>query len=136
MDRREFLGAAVAVPSALWSAARRDDRFEEMVRIVDASMREHGLPGVAFGVVKDGQIQLRSLGVTSVDDPRPVTDDTVFELASLSKTYNATAAMSLVQQGKLELDVPIRKYLPAFKVEDDEASATLTLRHLLTQTAG
>jgi CubicO group peptidase (beta-lactamase class C family) len=136
MNRREFLGAAVAVPVALASAARRDDRFEEMVRIIDASMREHGVPGVAFGVIKDGQIQLRSLGVTSVEDPRPVTDDTLFELASLSKTYNATAAMALVQQGKLELDVPVRKYLPDFRVEDDTASATLTLRHLLTQTAG
>ena len=136
MDRREFLGGALAVPLALGSSFRRDERFEEMVRIIEASMREHGVPGVAFGVIKDGQTQLRSLGITSVEDPRPITDDTMFELASLSKTYNATAVMSLVQQGKLELDVPIRKYLPAFRVEDDNASASITLRHLLTQTAG
>ena len=49
-------------------------------------MREHGIPGAAFGVVKDGQLQTAALGVTSVEDPRPVTADTIFELASLSKT--------------------------------------------------
>jgi CubicO group peptidase (beta-lactamase class C family) len=151
MDRRNFLAAGIAVPGALRSlgadaqptvrkplsrVVRSDERFEELVRIVEASMREHGVPGVAFGVIKDGQLQMRSLGVTSVEDPRPVTDDTMFELASLSKTFNATAAMQLVQQGKLDLDAPVRRVLPSFRVEDEQASATVTLRNLLTQTAG
>jgi CubicO group peptidase (beta-lactamase class C family) len=152
MDRRDFLAAGVALPGALRTAAgatepsaaprpltrvvRSDDRFEEMVRIVETTMKEHGVPAAALGVVKDGQLQMRSLGVTSVEDPRPVTDDTIFELASLSKTFNATAAMTLVERGKLDLDAPVRRVLPEFRVEDEAASAALTLRHLLSQTAG
>jgi CubicO group peptidase (beta-lactamase class C family) len=99
-------------------------------------MKEHQVPGVSFGVIKDGVLQMRSLGVTSVEDPRPVTDDTMFELASLSKTFNATAAMALVQQGKLDLDAPVRKVIPGFRVQDEQVSAAVTLRHLLTQTVG
>jgi CubicO group peptidase (beta-lactamase class C family) len=151
MERRDFLAAGIALPSALRTAVgapeasgshplrsvvRSDERFEELVRIVEASMQKHGVPGVAFGVIKDGQLQMRSLGVTSVEDPRPVTDDTMFELASLSKTFNATAVMALVQQGKLDLDAPVRRVLPKFRVEDETASATVTLRNLLTQTVG
>jgi CubicO group peptidase (beta-lactamase class C family) len=151
MERRDFLAAGVALPSAVRtmvqgpgpgafrpraSAVRSDERFEEMVRIVEASMKEHGAPGAALGVIKDGQIQTRSLGVTSVDDPRPVTDDTLFLISSLSKTFNATAAMTLVQQGKLDLDAPVRRVLPDFRVQDEEVSATVTLRNLLTQSAG
>jgi CubicO group peptidase (beta-lactamase class C family) len=151
MERRNFVAAGIALPTALRTmvhgpetsafrprarVVRSDERFEEMVRIVEASMREHGVPGVAMGVIKDGQIQTRSLGVISVEDPRPVTDDTLFLIASLSKTFNATAAMTLVQQGKLDLDAPVRRILPDFRVQDEEASAAVTLRHLLTQSAG
>jgi CubicO group peptidase (beta-lactamase class C family) len=151
MDRRDFLAAGIALPSAVRTVVdasesgviqrrrrivRSDERFEELVRIVETSMKRHAVPGVAFGVIKDGQLQMRSLGVTSVEDPRPVTDDTMFELASLSKTFNATAAMALVQQGKLDLDAPVRRVLPGFRVQDEHVSATVTLRNLLTQTAG
>src|SRR5687767_7742775 len=139
MDRRDFLAAGIALPSAVRTVVdgsapsaprpkrtvlRSDDRFEEMVRIVETSMKEHQVPGVSFGVIKDGVLQMRSLGVTSVEDPRPVTDDTMFELASLSKTFNATAAMALVQQGKLDLDAPVRKVIPGFRVQDEQVSAT------------
>jgi CubicO group peptidase (beta-lactamase class C family) len=151
MERRNFLAAGVALPGALRtmahepaesavrpraSAVRSDERFEEIVRIAEAGMRDHDVPGVSLGVIKDGQIQTRSLGVTSVEDPRPVTDDTAFQIASLSKTFNATLAMTLVQQGKLDLDAPVRRVLPNFRVKDEEASAMVTLRHLLTQSAG
>src|SRR6185436_13726643 len=151
MERRDFLAAGIALPSALRTAVgtpepsvsrsptrvvRSDDRFEEMVRIVEASMKQHGVPAVALGVIKDGKLEMRSLGVTSVEDPRPVTDDTMFELASLSKTFNATAAMTLVERGKLDLDAPVRRYVPGFRLKDERASAALTLRHLLTHTGG
>ena len=115
---------------------RGDERFSEMVRIAEASMKEHNIPGVAFGVIKDGQIQIRSLGVTSVEYPSPVTDETRFHVASVSKTFAATAAMTLVQQGKLDLDAPIRRVLPDFRVQDEKAAATVTLRNLLTQSGG
>ena len=154
MERRDFLAAGVALPAALSTLVRPpepvatssseprmpwrapDPRFEEIVRLVEARMRQHGIPGAAFGVIKDGQLQMRALGITSVEDPRPVTTDTIFELASLSKTVTATAAMALVQQGKLDLDAPVRRYVPDFRVQDESASAAVTLRHLLTHSVG
>jgi CubicO group peptidase (beta-lactamase class C family) len=155
MERREFLAAGGALSGALSAilhsspgAERRasprralrfsgwDPTFDELVRLVEARMREHGIPGAAFGVVKDGQLQTAALGVTSVEDPRPVTADTIFELASLSKTVTATAVMALVQQRKLELNAPVRRYLPRFRVQDEGASAAVTLRHLLTHSVG
>ena len=99
-------------------------------------MLEHGIPGAAFGVIKDGEIQTRALGVTNVEDPRPVTTDTIFELASLSKTVTATAAMTLVQQGELDLDAPVRRYVPTFRVQDEVVGASVTLRDLLTHSPG
>jgi CubicO group peptidase (beta-lactamase class C family) len=155
MERRDFLATGMALPSAVHamlrspdgsdppkhgSAIRRtpsaDERFEELVSMVEQSMREHGIPGAAFGVIKDGELQMRALGVASVEDPRPVTTDTIFELASLSKTVTATAAVALVQQGRLDLDAPVRRYLPTFRVQDEAASASVTLRNLLTHSGG
>jgi len=157
MERRTFLATGVALPSALRTLAGfgderaalpeaqgpssviargADERFEELVRLVERQMREHSIPGAAFGVVKDGALLTRALGVTSIEDPRPVTTDTVFELASLSKTVTATAAMALVQQGRLDLDAPVRRYLPSFRVRDASVSASVTPRNLLTHATG
>lgn len=141
MERRDFLAAGIALPGALGAVVRgrsprADDRFDALAQLVADKMGEHGIPGAALGVVKDGRLQMRGLGVTSVEDPRAVTTDTVFELASLSKTVTATAAMRLVEQGRLDLDAPIHRYLPTFRVQDEAASAAVTLRNLLTHSAG
>jgi len=155
MERRDFLAAGIALPGAMRTvlhspeasdsskhaptvrrAPAADEQFEELVRLVEQLMREHEIPGASFGVIKDGQLQMRALGITSVEDPRPVTTDTIFELASLSKTVTATAVMALVEQGKLDLDAPVRRYLPTFRVQDEAVSASVTLRHLLSHSAG
>src|SRR5262249_52863156 len=75
-------------------------------------------------------------GVTNVDDPQPITADTVFPLASISKTVTTTAVMRLVEQGTIDLNAPVRTYLPDFRVADEAASRTVTIRHLLTHTSG
>ena len=99
-------------------------------------MTEYGVPGVAFGIVKNGQAAVKVFGVTNVDDPQPITADTVFALASISKTVTATAMMRLVEQGKLGLDDPVKKYLPDFKVADEAATRDVKIWHLLTHTPG
>lgn len=99
-------------------------------------MAEHHIPGVAFGVVKNGKLTTRGFGVTNVDDPQPVTADTVFPIASISKTVATTALMKLMQQGRVELKAPVRRYLPDFRVKDDKVSQEVTLWHLLTHTPG
>ena len=81
-------------------------------------------------------MHLHGFGVTSLDDPRPVTADTLFTIASISKTMTATAVMKLVQDGRLDLQAPVRKVLPEFRVRDGETTATVTPWHLLTHTPG
>src|ERR1041385_2265974 len=145
MNRRHFLGAAIAVPSALqtlvsapslFAPTTVQNPFEELSQLVEERMRENGIPGAAFGVIKNGQLEMRAFGVTSVEDPHPVTPETAFELASLSKTVTATAAMRLLEQGKLDLDAPVRRYLPTFGVQDEQASGAVTIRNLLTHSPG
>ena len=99
-------------------------------------MKEYGVPGVALGIVADGGTTIRGLGVTNVEDPLPVTGHTVFPIASISKTFAATAMMRLVEQGKVDLKAPVRTYLPDFRVRDEAASRDVTVWHLLTHLGG
>jgi CubicO group peptidase (beta-lactamase class C family) len=140
---RKFLtvalfAAAATLPSAQAPSAVAvpDPRFEQLAALVARKMAEYGIPGVAFGIVKNGQATVRGFGVTNVDEPQPVTPDTVFALASISKTVTATAIMRLVEQGKIDLSAPVRKYLPDFTVQSDAASRDVAIWHLLTHTPG
>ena len=86
--------------------------FEQITALVTQKMAEYSVPGVALGMFKDGQITARGFGVTNLDDPQPITPDTIFPLASISKTVAATAIMRLVEQGKIDLRRRSRRYLP------------------------
>ncbi|MBL8134608.1 MAG: serine hydrolase [Anaerolineae bacterium] len=110
--------------------------FDKIVEIVRGAMTQHHVPGVALGVVADGQTYSTGLGITSVDNPLEVTDATLFQIGSVSKTYTATAIMRLVEMGKLDLDAPVRRYLPDFRVADESVAAMVTVRHLITHSAG
>ena len=116
--------------------AAEDPIFDSLADLVTAKMREHHVPGVALGVLRDGHATIRAFGVRNVEDPQPVTNDTVFPLASISKTVTTTAVMRLVEQGKIDLRAPVRKYLPDFRVADEAASREVTVWHLLTHTSG
>lgn len=113
-----------------------DPRFDALVALAETRMKEHGVPGVALGIVSDGAVHIRGLGVTNVDDPLPVTAHTVFPIASISKTFAATAVMRLVEQRKVALRAPVRSYLPDFRVRDEAASREATVWHLLTHLGG
>jgi CubicO group peptidase (beta-lactamase class C family) len=128
-------GAATARP-ALHAQAGRDARFEALASLTEAKMKEYGVPGVALGIVHDGAVTIRGLGVTNVEDPLPVTEHTVFPIASISKTFAATAVMRLVEQGKVDLRAPVRTYLPDFRVRDESVSRDVTVWHLLTHLGG
>ena len=94
------------------------------------------VPGLVVGLSIDGEQHFLSFGETSVDAPRPVTADTLFQIGSISKTYTCLALLSYVENGRFELDRPVRDYLSQFRVADDQASNQVTIRHLLTHVAG
>jgi CubicO group peptidase (beta-lactamase class C family) len=141
MKRREFLvmsGLAAALRPVRRQPAspQPEARFEEIAALVTAKMAEYRVPGVGLGIVKNGQVTARGFGVTNVDDPQPVTTDTVFTIASISKTVTATAVMKLIEQKRAELKAPIQKYMPEFRVQDDTTSREVSFWHLLTHTPG
>jgi CubicO group peptidase (beta-lactamase class C family) len=94
------------------------------------------VPGVSIGLIVGGKEYIAGLGVTSITNPLPVTPETIFQIGSTTKTFTATAMLCLMEQGKLALDDRVRKYLPDFKVADENAAAGVTIRHLLNHTCG
>lgn len=110
--------------------------FAAIDSYVEAQMKDIGLPGVAIGIIQGDQIvYVKGYGIA---DPsgRPVTPQTPFWLASLMKPVTALAVMQQVEAGRIELDAPVQRYIPWFRVEDEKASATITVRQLLLQTSG
>src|SRR5262249_36676177 len=75
-------------------------------------------------------------GVTSVEDPLPVHDQTLFQIGSVSKTFTAAAVMALVERGQLGLDDPVHRHLPKFRLLGRGVAKHVTVRPRLTHTAG
>ena len=116
--------------------AQADARFEAVASLTQAKMKEFGVPGVALGILHNGNVTIRGLGITNVEDSLPITAHTVFPIASISKTFAATAMMRLVEQGKVDLKARVRTYIPGFRVRDEAASRDATVWHLLTHLGG
>lgn len=99
-------------------------------------MNTMGIPGVAVGIVEGNRVVYsQGFGVCSNKRKLPITPNTVFDMASVSKVFTATALMQLHEQGKLDLDAPVTHYVPYFKM-DDARYASITLRQLLTHLSG
>lgn len=128
--------AAAAPPPRAVGTQAADPQFEALAELVTKKMAEYQVPGAAFGVLRQGRVTLRGFGTTNVDNPQPLTPQTVFPIASISKTVTATAIMRLVEQGKLDLEAPVRRYIPEFTVPDPDASRDVAIWHLLTHTSG
>ncbi len=107
-------------------------RLEQCLRSLTAA---GDVTGAALAVVRDGGIDIATAGVKDVDTLQPVRDDTLFDVASLSKPMVAYAVLQLVDQRVLDLDEPLAgMWRPP--VADDAAAARITARHVLTHTCG
>lgn len=151
MSRRTVLGGAVAgaalalascssKPSATApSTAAATDlgaAFDELDARIEAGMKAYGIPGVAAAVWANGQEHVKGYGVTNVDHPTPVDGDTIFRIGSTTKTFTGTTMMRLVEQGKVDLNAPVRRYLPDFAVADPAVGPAVTVRQLVNHTSG
>jgi CubicO group peptidase (beta-lactamase class C family) len=110
--------------------------FEDVYAAVEAAVEETATPGTAIGLVHDGAQHTAGIGVTSVENPLEVTPETLFQIGSITKTVTGTVAMILVERGELDIDAPVRRYLPKLSLADDDVAGRVTMRHLLTHTAG
>jgi CubicO group peptidase (beta-lactamase class C family) len=106
----------------------------EVNRLVTETMRRSGIPGVVLAIVQGERI-LHTAGYGRNADGTPVTADTAMAVASLSKSFTAVAVMQLVEKGKVELEAPIRQYLPEFSPVDLRASR-ITVHQLLNHSSG
>jgi CubicO group peptidase (beta-lactamase class C family) len=113
------------------------DALELEARIREI-LNRHPAVGLAVGVVRDGRLEFFSgHGLADIASDTPITQDTVFRIASITKTFTAMAVLQLWEQGLVDLDAPANQYLRAFQLVPAKASfRPATVRQLLTHTAG
>lgn len=112
------------------------EKFDSVGSFIRKAMTESAVPGVAVGILYNGKTYTAGFGVTNVDHPLSVTDDTLFQIGSITKTMTGTILMRLAEQGLVDLDDSVRNYVPEFRVLDGTATETATIRHLLTHMGG
>jgi CubicO group peptidase (beta-lactamase class C family) len=97
---------------------------------------KHGIPGAGVAIWHDGRLTEVSTGLTNIKTGVEVDKDTLFLIGSITKTMTTSLIMQLVEQGVLELDQPVITYLPDLRLGSEEATQTVTVRHLVTHTSG
>ena len=135
------LGAAACGPAATQSAEsaqapfprRLDAGLERLDTVVRATLRQRDVPGAAVAVLRgDTLVFVRGYGLADRERNVPVTPETIFQLASTTKPFTATAVLMLAEEGKVDLDAPAARYLPWLPAK----YAAITPRQLLTHTSG
>jgi CubicO group peptidase (beta-lactamase class C family) len=149
MSRRRFIrdtcwtaGALALLPSASrarQSASRPDVRptiIEYLDRRIPELLAETKVPGFSIAVVRDSALALRrSYGVADIETKAPISDDTIFEVGSVSKTVFAYAVLKLCEKGLLELDAPLTRYWGERPLTDSRVDL-ITARRVLSHTTG
>ena len=131
-----LLAACVSVPAVAPTAKLNDATVAKIEALVKEIMTKGQVPGAAVGIVKEGELVYASgFGVSKLGSAEPVTPESVFAMGSVGKTPTAMAIMQLVEDGKIDLDAPVTKYLPYFTLADPDAGA-ITIRQLLSHTSG
>lgn len=130
LTRKLFATTAPAKP------ARENFSYDAIDVYIEEQMRRLSIPGVSLAIVEGDQIvHFCGFGRARPGGEVP-TPQTPFFIGSVTKSFTALAVMQLVEAGKVELDAAVQRYLPWFRVADPEASAQMTVRHLLNQTSG
>ncbi|WP_346962543.1 serine hydrolase domain-containing protein, partial [Clostridium sp.] len=110
--------------------------IKDLDRIINEYVNGEFVPGLSVGVVYNNEvIYTKGFGVKNVDTKEPIDENSLFHMASVSKTFVATGIMQLVQQGKVHLDEYVIEYLPYFKLKDDRYKK-ITIRQLLSHISG
>ncbi|WP_033288808.1 serine hydrolase domain-containing protein [Amycolatopsis jejuensis] len=101
-----------------------------------ALLERHRVPGAVVAVAAGDEVAAVAAGVLNLDTGVTTTTDSVFQIGSITKVWTATLVMQLVDEGLVDLDAPIRRYLPDLRLGDEAAAAVITVRQLLSHTAG
>ena len=131
--------AAQSIPTSASASTPLSTAFPAIDQVVKEFAKRENIPGAAWGIVVDGNlVHVGTTGVRDVAKSTPVTADTVFRIASMTKSFTAMAIMKLRDQGKLSLDDHAERYVPELKglTYPTTDSPRLTVRHLLSHAAG
>lgn len=110
---------------------------KELDELVQNTMKTFNVPGIAVGIIKDGKLVLaKGYGVSNIKTQQKVDANTLFGIASNSKAFTASALAILVDEGKINWDDKVKKYLPDFKMYNDYVTNEFTIRDLLTHRSG
>jgi CubicO group peptidase (beta-lactamase class C family) len=118
---------------------KTETAIEQLEKNLPTLMKEADVPGLSIALIRDGKpVWTRGFGVKNSETKEAVTEETVFEAASLSKPVFAYSVLKLVDAGKLDLDAPLNKYLPgSYDVAPDDARVhQITARRVLTHSTG
>ena len=125
----------LTVPSSL-----AVDRTDELISNLDTNVREllvrYSVPSAAVAIIHNGKTYTRTWGVADLKTGQAPSDQTLYNVASISKLMTAWAVMRLVQEGRVSLDAPISKYVARWKLPPSDWNNEVTIRRLLSHTAG
>jgi len=125
----------MGVPS-LAAMSTLSDVAEWMAEQLPTLIEKYDVPAAAVAVLAGGEVVDAAAGVLHKGTGVEATPDSVFQIGSITKLWTSTLVMQLVDDGLVDLDAPIRTYLPEFRIADEEAAAVITIRMLLSHTAG
>ena len=114
----------------------KEKAFQRLCAGIEKDMKRLRIPGVAVGVWYKGRQHTIGYGITSIENPLPVTAETLFQIGSISKSFTGTILMQLAEQGKVNLDSPVKRYIKDLKLKDKKVEKQVTIRHLLTHMGG
>src|SRR5215204_766444 len=128
-----LLSACIAIALTCAAFGQASPPASKVDEYIHNEMEKRHVPGLAVAVVKDGKVLLaKGYGMASVELQAPVKPETLFQTASIGKQFTATAVMMLVEQGKINLNEKINKYLGDVPASWND----ITVRHLLNHTSG
>ena len=143
MKRRDFLmsSAAGAATFSLTNVSLQASQGPvggdiAIQKLVDETARELGIDGAQLAIHDGVKLREFATGLANLERQVPVRSDTLFQIGSTTKVYNAATIMTLVDEGALDLDTPVKNYIRDFKLADARSTDSVTLRHLLSMWAG
>ena len=134
-----FVFCALSMVAPVPVLAQNAATLAEIDRVMEHYRLDAHIPGMVWGVVKDGKlVHVKGAGVQDLEAKRPVTPDSLFRIASMTKAFTALSILKLRDDGKLALDAPAETYVPELKAlkYPTEDSPKIRVRELLTHTAG
>lgn len=111
--------------------------MKDLQRLLSARIKKYNVPGASIAILRNDKIrQTAAAGVVNLDTGVRATKDSVFQIGSITKPITATLIMQLVDEGLLQLDDPVSKHLPEFRVARADVSGSVTIRKLLCHVSG